>query len=61
MPIYDYRCPTCGNVFELMVKHSDVHPGTCPNCMNGKSLERLPAAPGGFKLKGDGFYKPSQE
>lgn len=60
MPIYDYKCPDCGQVFELLVKASE-HPGGCPHCMNNKDLERLPSIPGGFILKGAGFYKPTKE
>ena len=38
MPIHDYRCTTCGQTCELLVR-SDTVP-TCPQCA-GTALERL--------------------
>ena len=38
MPIYDYRCNTCGQSCELLVRSSTVP--TCPHCA-GTALERL--------------------
>lgn len=46
MPIYDYRCSTCGQHFELLVRSSDTP--ACPHCA-GTALERQlsrPAPPG---------------
>ncbi|MDD3764699.1 MAG: zinc ribbon domain-containing protein [Nevskiales bacterium] len=46
MPLYDYRCPRCQEVFELLVSASTKP--RCPHC-GGRKLERLmsaPAAPG---------------
>lgn len=41
MPIYDYRCRTCGGKFELLVlKHSTA---ACPTCQ-GQDLEQLISA-----------------
>ncbi len=37
MPIHDYRCSTCGNAFELLVRGSTVP--ACPHCA-GTALER---------------------
>lgn len=37
MPIYDYRCATCGQGCELLVRSSTVP--TCPHCA-GTALER---------------------
>ncbi len=43
MPIYDYRCATCGAKVEMLVRGSQDVP-TCPHC--GAALtERLPSAP----------------
>lgn len=38
MPIFDYRCRTCGHEFEAIVRAS--LPATCPSC-HGTALERL--------------------
>ena len=38
MPIYEYQCRTCDEVFELLVRSGDV--AMCPSC-HGQNLERL--------------------
>jgi putative FmdB family regulatory protein len=43
MPIYDYRCPDCGRVVEMLVRTAGREPAACPLC-NGSRLERLPSA-----------------
>lgn len=37
MPIYDFQCPTCDTVVELLVRHSDMP--TCSTC--GGKIDRL--------------------
>ena len=33
MPIYEFRCPSCGHVFEdLIFRRSDVEEVECPEC-----------------------------
>src|SRR5262245_28362788 len=53
MPLYDYRCHKCGEVFEVKQKFSDdvlkVHEGC------GGDLERL-ISPPAFQFKGSGWY-----
>lgn len=53
MPLYDYRCDTCGDVFEMMQKFSDdpltIHPGC------GGKVERL-LSPPALQFKGTGWY-----
>jgi putative FmdB family regulatory protein len=39
MPIYDFRCRTCGHEFEALVRPQDTPP-QCPSC-RGTDLERL--------------------
>ena len=39
MPIYDFRCRTCGHVFEALVRSQDAPP-QCRSC-HGVDLERL--------------------
>ena len=42
MPIYDYKCVSCGRVFEVF--SSEDHKVKCPDC--GKKAERMLSAPG---------------
>ena len=54
MPIYEYRCGSCGHQQEFLQKVSDAPHTTCPQC--GKpSLSKLLSA-AGFQLKGSGWY-----
>jgi putative FmdB family regulatory protein len=42
MPIFDFKCRTCGHEFEELVRH-DVSPA-CPSC-GGAALDRLVSRP----------------
>ncbi len=54
MPIYEYRCASCGHEFEAMQKFSEAVLTECPSC--GKAaLQKLVSA-AGFQLKGSGWY-----
>jgi putative FmdB family regulatory protein len=54
MPIYEYRCSTCGYKNEYLQKVSDPRLTDCPEC--GKAtFEKLVSA-AGFQLKGSGWY-----
>jgi len=54
MPIYEYRCTSCGHEKEVLQKLSDPPLTECPAC--GKStLGKLMSA-AGFHLKGSGWY-----
>jgi putative FmdB family regulatory protein len=55
MPIYEYRCSTCGHHLEALQKMTESPLRKCPEC--GKSqLKRLVSAPQ-FRLKGSGWYE----
>lgn len=55
MPIYEYRCQSCGHELEKLQRLSDAALTDCPEC--GKStLKRLISA-AGFRLKGAGWYE----
>ena len=54
MPIYEYRCKSCGKIFELFQKMSDKPVGKCPKC--GDKAKRL-ISQTSFTLKGEGWYK----
>ncbi|MBQ7738548.1 MAG: zinc ribbon domain-containing protein [Desulfovibrionaceae bacterium] len=54
MPIYEYECPHCHNVFEEWVKLSCAHgEEPCPKC--GTSSPRV-ISHTSFVLKGEGWY-----
>src|SRR5215469_14068323 len=53
MPIYGYRCRSCGHELEVLQKMSDQPLKTCPNC-SGELQKKL--YPAGVIFKGSGFY-----
>ena len=53
MPLYEYRCENCGELFEVMQKFSDERLTTHEKC--GGKVERLVSAPA-FQFKGSGWY-----
>lgn len=54
MPIYEYRCSSCGHEKEVLQKMSDAPLAECPAC--GKSSFRKLISAAGFQLKGSGWY-----
>ena len=54
MPIYEYRCPSCGFQKEHLQKMSDDPLSSCPSCGDAGYAKLLSAA--GFQLKGSGWY-----
>lgn len=63
MPIYEYRCETCGRVFEYQQKITDLPLTSCPKeiCQNdgqrGKGkVHRIISKGIGLIFKGNGFY-----
>jgi putative FmdB family regulatory protein len=55
MPIYEYRCGSCGHLLDALQKLSDPPLEDCPECSEPK-LKRLMSAPR-FRLKGGGWYE----
>ena len=53
MPIYEYQCTKCGEVFDAMQKFSDAPLTKCKFC-DGK-VKKLFSAPA-LVFKGSGFY-----
>ena len=53
MPLYEYKCASCGKTFEVIQKFADEPLKTHPEC--GGIVERLFSAPA-FHLKGTGWY-----
>ncbi len=55
MPIYEYRCKSCGHEMEVMQRMSDARLTQCPVC--GKpTLKKLVSA-SRFRLAGSGWYE----
>jgi putative FmdB family regulatory protein len=54
MPIYDYRCDSCGHAFSAVQSFADAPLDRCPQC--GARPRRLLAAPA-IVFKGSGWYK----
>ena len=54
MPIYAYRCASCGHAKDVLQKLSDPLLTTCPACGADAFRKQLTAA--GFQLKGSGWY-----
>ncbi len=54
MPIYEYRCASCGFQKEYLRKVSDPLLSVCPECHKETFGKMVTAA--GFQLKGGGWY-----
>jgi putative FmdB family regulatory protein len=54
MPIYEYRCSSCGHQQEFLQKVSDAPLTVCPQCGKPTFSKMVTAA--GFQLKGSGWY-----
>jgi putative FmdB family regulatory protein len=54
MPIYAYKCESCGHRQDVLQKLSDPLLSTCPACGAASFVKQITAA--GFQLKGSGWY-----
>lgn len=54
MPIYEYRCDSCGFQKEFIQRMSDALLTDCPECKKATFSKMVTAA--GFQLKGGGWY-----
>ena len=54
MPIYEYRCTSCGFQKEYLQKINDPVMTVCPQCEKHTLSKMITAA--GFQLKGSGWY-----
>lgn len=54
MPIYAYKCGSCGHAKDVLQKLSDAPLVECPACGAPAFSKQLTAA--GFQLKGSGWY-----
>lgn len=55
MPIYEYRCESCGADIEKLQKISDPPLRDCPACGKPALAKRVSAS--SFRLKGSGWYE----
>ncbi|MDG0969131.1 MAG: zinc ribbon domain-containing protein [Porticoccaceae bacterium] len=55
MPIYEYRCESCGHELEKLQKISDAPLIDCPSCL-APALKKLISA-AAFRLSGGGWYE----
>jgi putative FmdB family regulatory protein len=54
MPIYAYKCASCGHAQDVLQKVSDAPLVDCPSCGAAALAKQITAA--GFQLKGSGWY-----
>ena len=54
MPIYAYKCTSCGHAKDVLQKISDPLLTVCPECGQETFSKQVTAA--GFQLKGNGWY-----
>ncbi|MBN2722514.1 MAG: zinc ribbon domain-containing protein [Deltaproteobacteria bacterium] len=55
MPIYEYKCESCGKVLELLQEIDEPPISKCPEC--GSSEIRKLISVSSFKLTGKGWYE----
>jgi putative FmdB family regulatory protein len=59
MPLYDYQCNECGEVFELMVRFSEASQiQTCPKCESKNTQKKLSIV-ASFKVSSTGSTSSS--
>jgi len=54
MPIYEYRCSSCGHEVEALQRLADAPLLVCPACHAAALVKQVSAA--AFQLKGSGWY-----
>jgi putative FmdB family regulatory protein len=54
MPIYAYKCSSCGHAQDVLQKMSDAPLTGCPQC-HAETFAKQLTAPG-FQLRGSGWY-----
>lgn len=55
MPIFDFKCASCGHVEEVLQSGSAPATKSCPSC--GKETFEKQVSASSFHLKGSGWYK----
>ena len=57
MPNYDYKCDTCGEVFEVFQSMNEPKLTNCPQAGCDGTVKRLLGTGAGIIFKGSGFYQ----
>lgn len=69
MPIFEYKCKACGNVFDELVRKPDDEPSFCKYCASCE-IERTVTSHGGYAMdsgpasvrpKGAGSFKKEKK
>lgn len=55
MPLYEFQCPKCAEVAEVMQSYDAPPPSPCPKCGAKGPMQRLISRTS-FQLKGGGWY-----
>ena len=56
MPLYEYRCPSCGHTIEELVKIGQELYLGCPKCSEGYGVTmKKIVSESSFRLKGEGW------
>ncbi len=53
MPLYEYRCSSCGEMVEVLQRSGDPPPSECTRC--GGTMLKVISAPA-IQFKGSGWY-----
>jgi putative FmdB family regulatory protein len=56
MPLFEYRCEACAHLEEVLQKHTDPAPESCPACGKAGTMAKAISLTS-FQLKGGGWYK----
>lgn len=59
MPVYAYRCSSCGTQQDVLQKMSDAALTVCPSCGQATFAKQLSAP--GLQFKGSGYHAPKSE
>jgi putative FmdB family regulatory protein len=56
MPIFEFRCSSCGHLEEVLQKATAPAPDPCPRCNKANTMAKELSV-SAFHLKGGGWYK----
>lgn len=59
MPIYEYKCKNCGNIFEVFQQNYIKTSVSCPKCHKSALIKIF--KPVTIIFKGKGFYKTDHD
>jgi putative FmdB family regulatory protein len=56
MPTYDYKCPKCDLVIQIIHKMSETYSPRCVTCED-EEMKKVISGGAGVHFKGSGFYE----